>query len=147
MFLHGWHNRAVPFQDVAETSLKPSDEGSEEENAELESLTEKFKPLLTWLKKEAGELVRDAKGPISPYRHAFNSFRPLVVISNRLVLSSCAIVADVHGYTANVEKLMSKSVVVFSAHVPCPHFFPIRFELRSKEGFHLRVYQETSLGD
>lgn len=32
----------------------------------------------------------------------------LVVISNRLVTSSCAIVADAHGYTANIEKMMSK---------------------------------------
>lgn len=76
MFLHGWHNRAVPFQDVAKAGLKFGDESPEEEKAELESLTEKFKPLLTWLKKEAGELVRDGKGPISPYRHAFDSIRP-----------------------------------------------------------------------
>lgn len=33
---------------------------------------------------------------------------PSVVISNRLVESSCAIVADEHGYTANLEKLISK---------------------------------------
>ena len=31
-----------------------------------------------------------------------------VVISNRLVTSACAIVADTLGYTANLEKLMSK---------------------------------------
>ena len=31
-----------------------------------------------------------------------------VVISNRLVISSCAIVADESGYTANLEKLISK---------------------------------------
>lgn len=30
-----------------------------------------------------------------------------VVISNRLVTSPCAIVADQHGYTANVERMMS----------------------------------------
>lgn len=33
-----------------------------------------------------------------------------VIISNRLVTSSCAIVADTFGYTANVEKLMSMSL-------------------------------------
>ncbi|KAK7695990.1 hypothetical protein QCA50_000630 [Cerrena zonata] len=83
--------KAVPFQDVAKAGLKFGDESPEEEKAELESFAEQFKPLLTWLKKEAGELVRD------------------VIISNRLVLSSCAIVADAHGYTANVEKLMSSN--------------------------------------
>ena len=31
-----------------------------------------------------------------------------VVISNRLVTSSCAIVADMMGFTANVEKMMSE---------------------------------------
>jgi len=31
-----------------------------------------------------------------------------VVISNRLVTSACAVVADTLGYTANLEKLMSK---------------------------------------
>lgn len=37
----------------------------------------------------------------------------LVVISNRLVTSPCAIVAEAHGYTANVEKLMSMLNVIF----------------------------------
>jgi len=32
----------------------------------------------------------------------------LVVISNRLVTSACAVVADTLGYTANIEKLMSE---------------------------------------
>lgn len=32
----------------------------------------------------------------------------LVVISNRLVTSPCAIVADAYGYTANMEKLLSE---------------------------------------
>jgi len=32
-----------------------------------------------------------------------------VVISNRLVKSPCAIVADAHGYTANVQKMMSEA--------------------------------------
>jgi hypothetical protein len=34
-----------------------------------------------------------------------------VVISNRLVSSPCAIVAEVGGYTANVEKLLSGCIV------------------------------------
>ena len=37
-----------------------------------------------------------------------------VVISNRLVTSACAVVADTLGYTANLEKLMSK----FLFHCP-----------------------------
>lgn len=33
-----------------------------------------------------------------------------VVISNRLVTSPCAIVADAFGYTANIEKMISTSI-------------------------------------
>jgi heat shock protein beta len=32
-----------------------------------------------------------------------------VIISNRLVASPCAVVADSHGYTANIQRMMSKS--------------------------------------
>jgi HSP90 family molecular chaperone len=39
-----------------------------------------------------------------------------VVISNRLVTSPCAIVADNYGYTANMERMMSKS---FLRHPIC----------------------------
>lgn len=59
-----WHLRAVPYQDVAKAGLKFGDESVDDEKAELEAFTERFKPLLTWLKKEAGELVRDGKGPV-----------------------------------------------------------------------------------
>lgn len=72
IFSHELHDRAVPFQDVAKAGLKFGDESPEEEKAELESFTEKFKPLLTWLKKEAGEIVRDGKGPIFPESHPVN---------------------------------------------------------------------------
>ena len=44
---------------------------------------------MEWLKKESRRIVRD------------------VVISNRLVTSPCAIVADMYGYTANIEKMIS----------------------------------------
>lgn len=33
----------------------------EEEKAEKEALEEKFKPLITWLKEEAKDIVRDGK--------------------------------------------------------------------------------------
>lgn len=36
-----------------------------------------------------------------------------MVISNRLVSSPCAIVADFGGHTANVEKLISKHALLF----------------------------------
>ncbi|KAK1224370.1 hypothetical protein PQX77_012666 [Marasmius sp. AFHP31] len=52
---------------------------------------EKFKPLLDYLRKKAYKVVRD------------------VVISNRLVTSPVAVVADSHGYTANVQRMMSAS--------------------------------------
>lgn len=32
------------------------------------------------------------------------------MITNRLVTSPCAIVADTYGYTANIEKMISKSI-------------------------------------
>ncbi|KZT72468.1 HSP90-domain-containing protein [Daedalea quercina L-15889] len=85
--------KTVPFQDVAKAGLRFGDEelSPEEEKAEQNKLTEEYEPLLTWLKQQAGDVVRD------------------VVISNRLVTSSCAIVADMMGYTANVEKMMSAS--------------------------------------
>ncbi len=34
------------------------------------------------------------------------TFYPIVIISDRLVTSPCAIVADVGGYTANVQRIM-----------------------------------------
>ncbi|KAI0080893.1 cation-transporting ATPase [Panus rudis PR-1116 ss-1] len=83
--------KKIRFQDVAKAGLKFGDEDPAQEKAELEEQTERYKPLLDWLKKEAAGVVRD------------------VIISNRLVTSSCAIVADAMGYTANVEKLMSSS--------------------------------------
>ncbi|EMD40828.1 hypothetical protein CERSUDRAFT_111414 [Gelatoporia subvermispora B] len=84
--------KKVQFQDVAKAGLKFGDEADpEEEKQELEVLTEKFRPLLDWLKGQAEEVVRD------------------VVISNRLVTSSCAVVADMFGYTANIERMMSSA--------------------------------------
>ncbi|THH32719.1 hypothetical protein EUX98_g1478 [Antrodiella citrinella] len=83
--------KKVPFQDVAKAGLKFGDEelDPKEEKEQQKQLTEEYKPLMDWLRKESNEIVRD------------------VVISNRLVTSSCAIVADAHGYTANIEKMMS----------------------------------------
>ena len=34
--------------------------------------------------------------------------KEIVVVSNRLVTSPCAIVADAYGYTANMAKLLSE---------------------------------------
>lgn len=81
------------FQDAAKAGLKFGDEelDPEEERAQQAILAEEYKPLLEWLKKESPEVIRD------------------VVISNRLVKSSCAVVADVHGYTANVERIMNSN--------------------------------------
>ncbi|KAF8559124.1 HSP90-domain-containing protein [Imleria badia] len=84
--LQGW--KGIRFQDVAKAGLKFGDD-SEEEVESMETLTEKFTPLLNWLKVQVGENARD------------------VVISDRLVTSPCAIVADSLGFTANVQKLMS----------------------------------------
>ena len=93
--------RRIGFQDVAKAGLKFGDEMTdEEEKAEREMYTEKYQPLIEWLRKEVRE-----KGAARD-----------VVISNRLVESSCAIVADESGYTANLEKLIS----MCSAPQPLP---------------------------
>lgn len=83
--------KKIAFQDVAKAGLKFGDEDldAEEEKEQQQELAEKFKPLTAWLKDKVQNVVRD------------------VVISNRLVTSPCAIVADEHGYTANVEKLLN----------------------------------------
>ncbi|KAJ7781274.1 Hsp90 protein-domain-containing protein [Mycena metata] len=86
------HFKNVPFQDVAKAGLKFGDEETEaQEKEEKEEAAEKFQPLLKYLKDHSKDVVRD------------------VVISNRLVISPCAVVADSHGYTANVERMMSAS--------------------------------------
>ncbi|KAI0796792.1 cation-transporting ATPase [Abortiporus biennis] len=85
--LRAW--KKYPFQDVAKAGLKFGDEDDDEET--MNALSEKYRPLLDWLKKEAEDIVRD------------------VIVSNRLVASSCAIVADTYGYTANIEKMLSSS--------------------------------------
>uniref|UniRef100_A0A0W0FJM2 Putative heat shock protein Hsp90 n=1 Tax=Moniliophthora roreri TaxID=221103 RepID=A0A0W0FJM2_MONRR len=86
-----WKN--VPFQDVAKVGLKFGDEDQEgeEEKEQQKQYEEKFKPLLDYLRKKCFMVARD------------------VVISNRLVTSPVAMVADSHGYTANVQRMMSAS--------------------------------------
>ena len=49
--------RKLSFQDVAKAGLKFGDEA--DENELQESLTEKYKPLLDWLKKQSEGIVRD----------------------------------------------------------------------------------------
>ncbi|PPQ69873.1 hypothetical protein CVT24_003208 [Panaeolus cyanescens] len=90
-YLREW--KGVPFQDAARQGLKFGDEelSPEEEKKQQKELEEKFKPLTDWLKKEVGDAVRN------------------VVLSNRLVQSPVAIVAETGGYTANVQKMMTAS--------------------------------------
>ena len=78
----------------------------EEEKEQQKELAEKFKPLITWLKAQAQGTVRDGEYPFYS-KDEFSLSVYEVVLSNRLVTSPCAIVADEHGYTANVEKLLS----------------------------------------
>ncbi|KAJ7129695.1 Hsp90 protein-domain-containing protein [Mycena epipterygia] len=86
------HYKNIPFQDVAKAGLKFGDEELEaQEKAEKKELEEKFQPLLKYLKTHSQDVVRD------------------VIISNRLVASPCAVVADSHGYTANIQRMMSAS--------------------------------------
>jgi len=83
--------QGLQFQDAAKTGLLFGDEKDTEETEkeQLENLKLEYEPLITWLKTQTGDLVRD------------------VLISNRLVTSPCAIVADTHGYSANMERLMN----------------------------------------
>ncbi|KAH7929430.1 HSP90-domain-containing protein [Leucogyrophana mollusca] len=85
--LRNW--KGVPFQDVAKAGLQFGDEEIDGGKEALEELKEEYAPLLEWLKAQAGDVVRD------------------VVLSDRLVTSPCAVVADSMGFTANVQKLMS----------------------------------------
>jgi len=81
--------RKVPFQDVAKSGLQFGDEELDPQD-DTTALTEKFQPLLTWMRGQVAHIVRN------------------VVISKRLVSSPCAIVADFGGHTANVERLISQ---------------------------------------
>lgn len=80
--------KGFKFQDVAKAGLVYGDD-TEEDREAMAALGQKYGPLLEWLKVEADEVVRD------------------VVLSDRLVISPCAVVADSTGLTANVQKLMS----------------------------------------
>lgn len=57
--------RKLPFQDVAKSGLKFGDEDEDpaEEKARQKELTEQYKPLLDWFKKEVGEIVRNGGFP------------------------------------------------------------------------------------
>ena len=82
---------------------------TEDEKDALKALSEKYTPLLEWLKVEAGESVKDGELSLYDYKRLWLDGTSLsVVVSNRLVTSPCAIVADSMGFTANVQKLMSK---------------------------------------
>jgi len=80
----------MKFQDAAKAGLKfgDEDENSETEKERQQTLEERYKPLTSWLEKQAKHVVSDVK------------------VSQRLVTSPCAIVAHQFGHTANVERLM-----------------------------------------
>ena len=80
----------------------------EDEKEYQKEMAEKFKPLMTWMKEQAGGTVRDGNEILSLLSDMCSLFLIIVVISNRLVTSPVAIVADMFGYTANVQKLMSE---------------------------------------
>jgi len=82
-------------------------DGEEDSKEAQERLEEKFKPLLEWLGEETKDVVRSGEYICVTSRWLVAHDYVSVVISNRLVTSACAIIADTIGYTANVEKLMS----------------------------------------
>ncbi|KAH8090583.1 putative cation-transporting ATPase [Filobasidium floriforme] len=80
--------RGLTFQDVSKKGLKYGDEDEHEaEKAELAAQNKAFAPLLKWLKSQFEGIVAD------------------VVLTNRLVSSPCAIVADNFGWSANAQRL------------------------------------------
>lgn len=85
--------KGMRFQDAAKAGLVFGDEDldPEEEKARQLEDKEKFKPLLQWLREQVHAVVRD------------------VVVSDRLVTSPCAIVADASGLTANVQRIMKST--------------------------------------
>ncbi|KAH8830866.1 Hsp90 protein-domain-containing protein [Flagelloscypha sp. PMI_526] len=85
--------KKVRFQDIAKAGLKFGDEEGDEaeEKKQMDEWKKEYEPLISYLKIEANNAVRDVK------------------ISNRLVTSPVAIVADSHGYTANMARMMSAS--------------------------------------
>lgn len=84
-------------------------DGEEEGSREAQKkLKEKFKPLIEWLKEETKDVVRDGEFIYTIHGGCLLTITFLVVISNRLVTSACAVVADEIGYTANLEKLMGE---------------------------------------
>jgi len=85
--------RDVPFQDIAKVGLKFGDEDDDEEaeKKQMKEAAKKYKSLIDYLRTQAKGVVRD------------------VVISNRLVTSPVAVVADKFGYTANIQRLKSVS--------------------------------------
>jgi heat shock protein 90kDa beta len=85
----------------------PLDLEAEEEKEEQKVLTEKFKPLLDWLKVQVKDIVQDGMAFAPGYATFAYHYVSTVVISNRLVSSPCAVVADIHGYTANIERMIS----------------------------------------
>ncbi|KAG8967251.1 hypothetical protein FRC03_010326 [Tulasnella sp. 419] len=81
----------MKLQDVAKEGLKfgDEDEDKEAEEAALKEATEKYQPLIDYLKEEGKEMVSG------------------VQISNRLVTSPCAIVASQQGYSSNMQRLLA----------------------------------------
>ena len=99
----GVHFRLVSVRRLI-FALDEEEESSKEAQKKQE---EKFKPLIEWLKEETKDVVRTGKSLFTISVGLLLTIAFPVVISNRLVTSACAVVADEIGYTANLEKLMS----------------------------------------
>lgn len=76
------------MQDVAKEGLKFGDEDDTEEESDA-GVTTKYEPLMKFLKDHAADTVSD------------------VVLTNRLVTSPCAIVANTYGVSGNMQKMMA----------------------------------------
>jgi heat shock protein beta len=96
-------------------TLKASDYDAVDSKDKQEELKERFNSLITYLKAETSDVVRDGQD-MSVFSLPSLMIHISVVISNRLVTSPCAIVADNYGYTANMERMMSK---LFLRHPVC----------------------------
>ena len=88
-----------------------TDLDKEEDRAMQAQMKEDFAPLASWIKQAFGNIISDgAFGPPSWHQRTRETdARPLpaVVVSTRLVSSPTAIVAESHGLSANMMRLMA----------------------------------------
>ena len=115
------HYQKFPFQNVAKNGLKFGDEDDEEVKRKEQETDTKFKPLVEQFKKVLDEHVEK------------------VLISNRLTTSPCAIIANTHDWTGNMERMLSAQALATGND-------PIRIlQAANKRDFEINPYHPVIL--